>query len=66
MEELETRIEKLIGGPCWIMDILPMRVPAKNNAQYSAVEHYYRHPDRLSLLHQKQSTSSAVSLLRKI
>ncbi len=55
MEEFETRIEQRISQPCWIMDILPMRVPAKNNGQYSAVEHYYRHPDRLSLLHQKQA-----------
>ena len=55
MEEFETRIEQRISQPCWIMDILPMRVPAKNDAQYSAVEHYYRHPDRLSLLHQKQA-----------
>ena len=35
------RIEELLQTPCWIIDILPMRVPKERGGQYFAVERYY-------------------------
>ena len=40
--------------PCWIIDILPARVPASSDGQYFAVERYYLEETRLSELRKKQ------------
>ena len=37
--------------PCWVMDILPKRVPQDAGGQYFAVERYYF--DRIALLREK-------------
>ena len=34
------RIEELLKAPCWIIDILPMRVPKDSPGQFFAVEKY--------------------------
>ena len=36
------RIEQLLSGPCWVLDFLPVRVPADSPGQFFAVERYYR------------------------
>lgn len=35
------RIEALLNEPCWIIDILPARVPADSPGQYFRVEEYF-------------------------
>ena len=37
--------------PCWVMDVLPKRVPQDAGGQYFAVERYYL--DRIALLREK-------------
>lgn len=39
--------------PCWIIDILPERVPEDRAGQYFAVEKYYLDPVRLADVKQK-------------
>jgi len=34
-------IDELLAKPCWIVDILPERVPDKSPGQYFAVEKYW-------------------------
>ena len=34
-------IDKMLAKPCWIVDILPERVPDKSPGQYFAVEKYW-------------------------
>lgn len=36
-----SRVEELLRMPCWIIDVLPERVPAESPGQYSSVEKYY-------------------------
>ncbi len=49
----ETLIEELLEKPWWIMDILPAQVPAGSSGQYSAVEQYYIHPERIAAIYRK-------------
>ncbi|MCR5782964.1 MAG: hypothetical protein K6G90_09560 [Clostridia bacterium] len=35
------RIEELLNKPCWIIDILPARVPENGLGRYFAVEDYF-------------------------
>ena len=48
-------VEKMFSCPCWVVDVLPERVPADAEGQYFAVEKYYRQPGRLSDLHRRQA-----------
>ena len=41
-------IDEIMDKPCWVMDILPKRVPQDAGGQYFAVERYYL--DRIDLL----------------
>ena len=41
MDGYENMIEQLLEKPCWVVDLLPQRVPASRGAQFSAVEAYY-------------------------
>ena len=41
------RIEQLLAGPCWVLDFLPVRVPADSPGQFFAVERYYRGASRM-------------------
>ena len=53
-------IEEILRKPCWIIDILPQRVPEDSPGQYFAVERYFlRH--RAEELREKQ-----LSLLLKL
>ena len=36
-----SRVEELLRMPCWIIDVLPERVPAESPGQYFSVEKYY-------------------------
>ena len=44
-------IDEIMEKPCWVMDILPKRVPQDAGGQYFAVERYYL--DRIALLREK-------------
>ena len=43
----DERIEELLEGPYWIVDILPEQVPADAAGQYFAVERYFLQPERI-------------------
>ncbi len=43
----DERIEELLEGPYWIVDILPGQVSADAAGQYSAVERYFLQPERI-------------------
>ena len=46
-------IEELLQAPCWIIDILPRRVPAGGQGQFFAVERYYLQKNQLRRIKQK-------------
>lgn len=46
-------IEELLECPCWIIDILPERVPENSPGQYFAVENYYLHEEMYPGIKQK-------------
>ena len=46
-------IDELLTTPCWIVDILPERVPAHSPGQYFAVEAYYLAETQFSRIKQK-------------
>ena len=39
--EILDRIEELLERPCWVIDLLPYRVPEESAGQYFAVEEYF-------------------------
>ena len=39
--EILDRIEELLERPCWVIDLLPYRVPEESAEQYFAVEEYF-------------------------
>ena len=49
----DAQIEQLLEKPWWIMDILPVQVPAGAQGQYSAVERYFLQPEQKSALYRK-------------
>ena len=52
-EAWEDRIEPYFERPYWVVDILPVQVPAHSPGQYFAVEEYYLQEPRLSALRRK-------------
>ena len=46
-------IEELLEKPYWVVDLLPVQVPADAPGQYFSVEEYYLQPERIRLLHGK-------------
>lgn len=50
-ERVDMSIEELLEKPYWIVDILPMQVPANAGGQYFKVEQFYL--KRMPLLRQK-------------
>ncbi len=47
---MKEEIEALFDAPCWIIDILPYRVPADSPGQYFDVEQYFlSEPERTDL-----------------
>ena len=42
-------IDDLLQTPYWIIDILPMQVPADSPGQFFAVERYYLAEERMAL-----------------
>lgn len=46
-------IEALQRKPCWIVDILPERVPKDSPGQYFAVERYFLQPSMIADLHRR-------------
>lgn len=46
-------IDDLLQTPYWIIDILPMQVPADSPGQFFAVERYYLVKDRMAEIKQK-------------
>lgn len=48
-------IEELLETPCWIIDILPERVPADGGGQYFAIERYYLTEPQYSSVRQKKT-----------
>ena len=53
MTDLDDLIEELLNKPCWIVDILPERVPENSAGQYFAADRYFTRPDRLKALYRK-------------
>ncbi len=47
------KIEELLEKPCWVVDILPERVPEGSPGQFFAVEAYYLRPERLAGIRRK-------------
>ena len=45
--------EELLGKPCWILDILPERVPKDSVGQYFAVEKHYLQPPMITDIHRR-------------
>ncbi|MBQ5804759.1 MAG: hypothetical protein IIW22_03155 [Erysipelotrichaceae bacterium] len=39
--EILDRIEELLERPCWVIDLLPYRVPEESAGQYFTVEEYF-------------------------
>ena len=52
-ENYDAVISRMLEGPFWIIDLVPDQVPAGARGQYSAVERYFRKPDRLTSLYRK-------------
>ena len=52
-EAWEDRIEPYFERPYWVVDILPVQVPAYSPGQYFAVEEYFLQEPRLSELRRK-------------
>ena len=52
-ETWEDRIEPYFERPYWVVDILPVQVPAYSPGQYFAVEEYFLQEPRLSELRRK-------------
>lgn len=50
---MEDRIEDLLQGPCWVIDILPRQVSKESGGQYFAVEDYFLHNDRFDAIKEK-------------
>ena len=46
-------IEAWQEKPCWIVDILPERVPKDSAGQYFAVERYYLQPSMITDIHRR-------------
>ena len=46
-------IAELLEAPCWLVDILPERVPKNAAGQYFSVDRYFRQPARLATLYRK-------------
>ena len=40
-KDFDERLEQLLGAPCWVIDMLPRRVPRDGGGQFFAVEQYY-------------------------
>jgi len=49
----DDRINALLEGPYWIVDILPEQVSADAAGQFCAVERYFRQPERIVPLRRK-------------
>ncbi len=47
------KIDELLEKPCWVVDILPERVPEGSPGQFFAVEAYYLRPERLAGIRRK-------------
>ncbi len=52
-DRFDSLIGELLETPCWIIDILPERVPSDAKGQYFAVERYYRQPERMASLYRE-------------
>ncbi len=52
-QERAVKIERLLTRQWWIMDILPVQVPAGAQGQYSAVGRYFLQPEQKSALYRK-------------
>ena len=52
-KECQALVDQLLDGPCWIVDILPERVPKECGGQYFAVERYFLRTERMERLRQK-------------
>ena len=52
-EAWEDRIEPYFERPYWVVDILPLQVPADSPGPYFAVEQYFLQEPRLSALRRK-------------
>ena len=50
---MEDRIEDLLQGPCWVIDILPRQVSKESGGQYFAVEEYFLHNDQFDSVKKK-------------
>ena len=46
-------IDEILEKPCWVIDILPERVPEDSEGQYFTIEKYYRREPQVSLLRRK-------------
>ena len=46
-------IDEVLEKPCWVIDILPERVPEDSEGQYFTIEKYYRREPQVSLLRRK-------------
>ena len=40
-KDFDGMVERLLDSPCWVIDMLPMRVPQEGAGQFFAVERYY-------------------------
>lgn len=40
-EDFDNIVERLLESPCWVVDMLPMRVPQDCRGQFFAVEQHY-------------------------
>ena len=40
-EDFDNIVERLLESPCWVIDMLPCRVPQDSHGQVFAVERYY-------------------------
>ena len=52
MEE-EAIIDKYLSKPYWIIDVLPMQVPANGEGQYFRIEEYVRHSSLMETISRK-------------
>lgn len=50
---MEDRIEDLLQGSCWVIDILPRQVSKESGGQYFAVEDYFLDGDRFDAVKEK-------------
>ena len=45
-QELDNLVEELLDVPCWVIDVLPRRVPVDAGGQFASVERFYLGPSR--------------------